>query len=113
MGFYADPDAIDVLACRVAEWGEDCDLARDYNDRYSSSSNLTEAGLLRGFAATMDSVQWSVAQALLHLRSVTVNSAAELFATADYYRDGDAATVARLDATLPFFVPTAVGPKPV
>ncbi len=30
MGFYADPDAIDVLACRVAEWGEDCDLARDY-----------------------------------------------------------------------------------
>lgn len=113
MGFFADPDAIDRLACRTAEWGEDCDLARDYNADFSGGSNLTEAGPLEGFKATMDSVQWSVEQALWHLRTVTVSSAAELFATADYYRDGDAETAARLDATLPSFVGPTERPQPV
>lgn len=113
MSFYVDPDAIDVLACRVSAFGEDCDLARGYNDDYVGSSNLAEAGLLEGFKATMDTVQWSVGQTLWHLRTLTVNSAAELFATADYYRDGDAETVARLDATLPSVVASAEGPKPV
>ncbi len=113
MSFFVDPDAVDALACRFADWGQECDLARAYNGDHTGGSNLSEPGLIDDFKATMDSVQASVEQALWQLRMVTVNTAAELFATADYYRGGDAETVARLDATLPSIAPPRDAWKPV
>lgn len=100
MGFYVDPDAVERAAVRVSTLGGYCDLARTYNERNLVAPASAAGRLVNDFLGTMTDVQSAIEQVLVHLRNMTASTAAELFATRDYYRATDAAEAAAMDATL-------------
>ena len=100
MGFYVDPDAVERAAVRVSTLGGYCDLARTYNERNLVAPASAAGRLVNDFLGTMTDVQSAIEQVLVDPRTVTVNTAAELFATRDYYRATDAAKAAAIDVTL-------------
>ncbi|MEU6074227.1 hypothetical protein [Micromonospora sp. NPDC047074] len=100
MSFSVEPGALDRAASRMTEAGADAQAAKAYLTRHTDMPWHGQGLLNEAWPAHQKLVD-EMAERLTHLAQLLDRSREALQHTADYYRQTDARSAGRLDATYP------------
>jgi hypothetical protein len=99
MSFRVDVPSVRLLAAHVAGLTDDADAATGYAQENLDVSGAEDGILLDHVSRSVTEVRETLERRYQHLARLVDVSGTELHAAADFYRDTDTATAARLDAT--------------
>ncbi|MET9383155.1 type VII secretion target [Streptomyces sp. NPDC002928] len=100
MGFDVEPDDLDGYAAQVGRAADDFQHASRYAQQYGNVA-ISNEGLFGMITGAHNGVLERVSAALTKAESVLRAADKELTKSAEYYRETDHGSAARLDATYP------------
>lgn len=101
MSFSVHPAALDAYAAQLRRARDDAGLTQSYLDRYQVQGNAGDGLYLKLLGKSHLEAMEAALTAIGSLGKVLNGSQYNVASASSYYRDGDAQSAARIDATLP------------